>query len=82
MLFQMTDSTANRVLEGLKLVRQVAREHQPRMADRFIEAYEIAALALIEAMDDLKGVRTIQGLDERESAYEKVKILSGAEFKE
>lgn len=81
MLFQLTESTATRVLEGLKLVRQVKDEHNPKHANQLIEAYEIASLALIEAMDNLKGVRAIQGLSKRESAYEKVKILSARDFK-
>lgn len=81
MLFQMTESTATRVLEGLKLVRQVKDEHNPKHADQLIEAYEVASLAFIEAMDNLKGVRAIQGLSKRESAYEKVKILSARDFK-
>lgn len=81
MLYQMTDSTAMQVLEGLKLVRRIKDEHNPKHADLLIETYEIASLALIEAMDNLKGVRAIQGLNERESAYEKVKILSARDFK-
>lgn len=82
MLFQMTESTATRVLEGLKLIRQVADDHDPKTAELLIEAYEVAALALIEAMDKVKGVRAITGLSERQSAHEKVKILSARNFKE
>lgn len=81
MLYQMTESTSKQVLEGLKLIRQIKDEHKPKHADLLIEAYEIASLALIEAMDNLKGVRAIEGLSKRASAYEKVKILSARDFK-
>lgn len=76
LLFGLTESTATRVLEGLKLVRQIKDEHGGKHVDLAVIAYETAALALVEAMDTMKGVRAIQGLNERESAYEKVKILS------
>lgn len=81
LLFGLTESTATRVLEGLKLVRQIKDEHDPQHADMLVEAYEVAALALVEAMDKIHKVRTIEGLNERESAHQKVKILSARDLK-
>lgn len=64
------------MLEGLKLVRQIEEEHGGKHTALAVEAYEVAALALVEAMDKMKEVRAIEGLDERGSALQKVRILS------